>query len=69
MDEAQDELIVNLMELIERVREEERDRAARIVEKYDAYSPYIVGKERIKKRKQEIARLIRDGDEYGTNSD
>jgi hypothetical protein len=62
MDEEQDEIILNLMDLIERVRAEERDRAARIVERYDAYSPYIVGKERINERKREIAKLIRDGE-------
>ena len=62
MDEEQDEIIISLMDLIERVRAEERDRAARIVERYEAYSPYIVGKERIKERKREIAKLIRDGE-------
>ena len=62
MDEEPDEIIINLMDLIERVRAEERDRAARIVERYEAYSPYIVGKERIKERKQELAKLIRDGE-------
>lgn len=62
MNEPEEELIVNLMSIIDRVRAEERDRAAKIVEKYDVYSPYIVGKERIKDRKAAIAKLIRDGE-------
>ena len=61
-DDDEDEIIVNLMSLIDRLRAEERDRAARIVEKYDVYSPYLVGKERIKDRKAAIAKLIRDGE-------
>lgn len=40
-------------------REWERERAARIVEDWEVYNPYIVGKERIKNRKVEISAAIR----------
>ena len=40
-------------------REWERERAARIVEDWEVYNPYIVGKEQIKNRKDEISKAIR----------
>jgi hypothetical protein len=40
-------------------REWERERAARIVEDWEVYNPYVVGKEQIKNRKAEIAGAIR----------
>jgi len=40
-------------------REWERERAARIVEDWEVYNPYVVGKEQIKNRKVEIAKAIR----------
>ena len=40
-------------------REWERERAARIVEDWEVYNPYIVGKEQIRNRKSEISSAIR----------
>jgi hypothetical protein len=43
----------------EGAREWERERAVRIVEDWEVYNPYIVGKEAIRNRKKEIAAAIR----------
>ena len=40
-------------------REWERERAARIVEDWEVYNPYIVGKEQIRNRKDGISKAIR----------
>lgn len=40
------------------IRKEERRRSCRIVREFDAYTPYIVEKEKIKGRKEAICKAI-----------
>lgn len=59
-------LVDDLYFLEKRIRLEERDRAARIIREYEAYSPYIVESHKIENRKKEIIDEIINGvdDDY-----
>lgn len=48
-----------ISDIIESVRREERERAARIVEDWFVYTPYIVARYNIEERKKQIAKAIR----------
>jgi len=54
LTDAKDEIIVLRRSLREVV-----EKAAKIVEEYEVYDPYIVGKMKIKARREEIAAQIR----------
>ena len=54
-------LIDDLYFLEKRIRLEERERAARIIRSYDAYTPYIVEKNKIEQRKKDIIEEIMHG--------
>lgn len=56
------ELTINLEDVINAVRREERERAARIVEDWFVHTPYIVARLRLDDRKAAIARAIRGDD-------
>lgn len=46
--------------LVEQIRTDERERAAKIVEEWPVDTNYIVGKIRIEERRKAIARAIRE---------
>lgn len=54
-----------LAEIQEKIRKEERQRAARIVWEFEVYSPYIVQKNNIAERKRKLVELIMDGMDNG----
>lgn len=60
-DMPHDTFMCQFRELIEAVRLEERQRACRIVLEYEVYSPYIVEKQFIQTRKDQLVDLIMDG--------
>ena len=49
-----------LNSLVDQIRADERERAARIVEEWPVDTNYIVGKIRIEERRQAIAKAIRE---------
>lgn len=52
-------LTIDLATVIAKVRREERDRAAKIVEDWVVHTPYIVSKMRLEDRREAIAKAIR----------
>ena len=50
---------VEISQLIEAVRKDEREKAAQIVEQWPVDTHYIVQKQRLKERRQAIAAAIR----------
>lgn len=49
-----------LNSLVEQIRADERERAARIVEEWPVDTNYIVGKIRLEERRKAIAKAIRE---------
>lgn len=56
------ELTINLEDVINAVRREERERAAKIVEGWFVHTPYVVARMRLNDRKAAIAKAIRGDD-------
>lgn len=56
------ELTINLEDVINAVRREERERAASIVESWHVHTPYVVARMRLDDRKAAIAKAIRGDD-------
>jgi len=52
---------VEISQLIEAVRKDEREKAAQIVEQWPVDAHHIVQKERLKERRSDIAAAIRGG--------